>query len=165
MNLSVRCLTSATPTVPEPALDTESAIPTARADDPAKTALAPKGPKVAFPAALLAELYAAIEGSSDIRIDLVSKLRAQFDGRATKVATEMKLKDVAERQGKAKGSVWRVKDEAWLAAGLQVPAREAIVKEDGKVAKIEDRVQQPPHVLASRDILPKSSYQEPIEVD
>lgn len=119
---------------------------------------------MAFPAALLAELYAAIEGSSDIRIDLVSKLRAQFDGRATKAATEIKLKEVGERQGKAKGSVWRVKDEAWRAAGLQVPAREAAVKEDRKMTDYEDRAQQGPHVLTS-GIPQRSSYHEPIEVD
>ena len=73
-------------------------------------------PKVAFPATHLPELLHAIEGSTKIRSDLVSELRGKFEGVATKVAIDAKLKEVATRGGKTKDSAWRVLPEAWVGA-------------------------------------------------
>ncbi|KAK4683398.1 hypothetical protein P7C73_g6875, partial [Tremellales sp. Uapishka_1] len=79
------------------------------------------GPKVSFPAEHLAELLRLIEGNTKMKTDLVSQLRDHFEKVSTKAAIEAKIKEVATRQGKAKDSQWKVRPEAWVAAGVEPP--------------------------------------------
>lgn len=71
-------------------------------------------PKVLFPDTHLAELLQLVHGNTRIRTDLVSQLKAHFEGVATKAAIEVKLKQVASRQGKSKDSAWQVRPEVWV---------------------------------------------------
>ena len=110
---TVRCLhatqTSTAAPVPESTTNTSST----------QSALPPKsrpsGPKIGFPATHLAELYNLIHGNTNIKPDLISQLRKQFDETLTsKAAIEAKVKEVAFREGKTKGCQWKVKPEAWV---------------------------------------------------
>lgn len=79
------------------------------------------GPKIAFPSSHLAELYNLIHGNTKIQTDLVSQLRQHFESVSSKAAIEAKIREVAFREGKTKDSKWKVKSEAWVAAGLAPP--------------------------------------------
>ena len=67
-----------------------------------------------FPESHLAELLKLVEGNTKIQTDIVSQLKAHFEGVASKAAIELKLKEVASRQGKSKESAWSVTPEAWV---------------------------------------------------
>lgn len=75
-------------------------------------------PKSTFPLAHLPELLRLIEGNDRIQSDLVSQLRAHFETVSSKGAIELKIKEVAVREGKSKEKRWRVKPEAWVSGGL-----------------------------------------------
>jgi chromatin assembly factor 1 subunit A len=115
---TVRCLhatqTSTAAPVQETTTDTTSSKP---ALPPAKSR--PAGPKIGFPTTHLAELYNLIHGNTNIKPDLISQLRKQFDETVTsKAAIEAKVKEVAFREGKTKGCQWKVKPEAWVSLCL-----------------------------------------------
>lgn len=116
--LAVKTLMSAEPR------STVDPAPVAPAATPAKMATAdpaaaPKrAPKILFPDSHLAELLRLVEGNTKIQTDLVSQLKAHFEGVASKAAIEVKLKEVASRQGKSKESAWKVTDEAWVCLSL-----------------------------------------------
>jgi chromatin assembly factor 1 subunit A len=100
---TVRCLhatqTSTAAPVPETTTSTSSTQPALPA---AKSR--PSGPKIGFPTTHLAELYNLIHGNTNIKPDLISQLRKQFDETITsKAAIEAKVKEVAFREGKTKG--------------------------------------------------------------
>lgn len=114
---TVRCLhatqTSTAAPVPETKTDTSSP----KSAIPSKSR--PSGPKIGFPATHLAELYNLIHGNTNIKPDLISQLRKQFDETVTsKAAIEAKVKEVAVREGKTKGCQWKVKPEAWVSLYL-----------------------------------------------
>lgn len=71
-------------------------------------------PKSTFPLAHLPELLRLIEGNDRIQSDLISQLRAHFETVSSKGAIELKIKEVAVREGKSKEKRWRVKAEAWV---------------------------------------------------
>lgn len=75
-------------------------------------------PKSTFPLAHLPELLRLIEGNDRIQSDLVSQLRAHFETVSSKGAIEVKIKEVAVREGKSKEKRWRVKPEAWVSEDL-----------------------------------------------
>lgn len=115
---TVRCLhatqTSTAAPVPETTTDTSSTQPALPAAKPR-----PSGPKIGFPTTHLAELYNLIHGNTNIKPDLISQLRKQFDETITsKAAIEAKVKEVAFREGKTKGCQWKVKPEAWVSCYL-----------------------------------------------
>jgi chromatin assembly factor 1 subunit A len=126
-NLSVKTLLSATPiNVPKPAtgpapvpLTTTApqATPTAHIVNdlnPSENSRSRSVPKTQFPATHLQELFRLIEGNTKIRTDLVSQLKAHFEGVTTKGAIEAKIKEVAVREGKKVDSQWKIKPEAWV---------------------------------------------------
>ena len=131
-NLAVRCLLSADPIIsrpPVPPFDAQP-IPTSSAPESAtepKAVSSRSTPKVAFPDTHLADLLQSIEGSTKIRTDLVSQLREKFEGVASKVAIDAKLREVAVRVGKTKDSQWKVHPEAWVST----PCREGEVSTHG----------------------------------
>ena len=123
MNLSVKCLLSAqlvaAPKCAEPApasapMTTTNGI----AEDASAAKLKAAGPKIAFPTSHLPQLLKLIDGNQKIRTDLISELRNVFETVTSKAAIEAKVREVAVRQGKAKDSQWKVRPEAWAAAGL-----------------------------------------------
>jgi chromatin assembly factor 1 subunit A len=87
-------------------------------DDPSASKSKVAGPKIAFPTSHLPQLLKLIDGNTKIRTDLISELRGHFEAVTSKAAIEAKVKEVAVRHGKAKDSQWKVKPEAWAAAGL-----------------------------------------------
>jgi hypothetical protein len=104
---------------PLPALADTSVSSPARpssSNTPADPMSAPRRalPKVLFPESHLAELLRLVEGNTKIQSDLVSQLKAHFEGVASKAAIEVKLKEVASRQGKKVDSAWKVTPEAWV---------------------------------------------------
>ncbi|KAL1406406.1 hypothetical protein Q8F55_008105 [Vanrija albida] len=128
MHTKVRCMLSAEevappkPTAPKPAA---AAAATPLGDASATVNAGGKAgrvPKIAFPAAHVAELLNLVDGSSKILSDLISSLKSHFDS-TTKAAIEAKIREVAVRDGKGKDSQWRVKAEAWAAEGLTPPVR------------------------------------------
>lgn len=101
-------------TVAPEAASTTPARATATASTPTDPSTAARrAPKVLFPDSHLAELLQLVEGNTRIQTDIVSQLKAHFEGVASKAAIELKLKEVASRQGKSKESAWRVTPEAW----------------------------------------------------
>ncbi|EIW66562.1 hypothetical protein TREMEDRAFT_34970, partial [Tremella mesenterica DSM 1558] len=117
-NLNVRCLYSAEHiTTPVPALPVKQLSNTTtimmNGAGPSKRFT---GPKVAFPAEQLGELYRLVHDNPRIRTDLVSQLKAHFGDTTTKAAIEHKVKEVAVREGKTKDSKWRVRSEAWVSS-------------------------------------------------
>lgn len=127
MHTKVRCLLSAEevappkPAAPKPA--PAAATPLGDGSSTANAgAKAGRVPKIAFPAAHVAELLNLVDGSSKILSDLISSLKSHFDS-TTKAAIEAKVREVAVRDGKGKDSQWRVKAEAWVAEGLTPPVR------------------------------------------
>jgi len=122
MNLSVKCLLSAQPTTApkpaEPASLPASTLVGTNSEDASGSKSKAAGPKIAFPTSHLPQLLKLIDGNTKIRTDLISELRGHFEAVTSKAAIEAKVKEVAVRHGKAKDSQWKVKPEAWAAAGL-----------------------------------------------
>ncbi|CAK9781242.1 hypothetical protein CC85DRAFT_286041 [Cutaneotrichosporon oleaginosum] len=124
--LRVRCLLSAQPTN-TPHYAPARPLPSMPLGDASSSAnkITPKGrtPKVAFPEKLLPEFLRIVDGNTRIMTDLVSHLKIRFDKVTTKAAIEAKIREVAVREGKSKDSAWKVKPEAWAAAGVTPPMR------------------------------------------
>jgi chromatin assembly factor 1 subunit A len=117
---TVRCLHATQTSTAAPVPETTTTTNTS-STQPALTAAKPRpsGPKIGFPTAHLAELYNLIHGNTNIKPDLISQLRKQFDETITsKAAIEAKVKEVAFREGKTKGCQWKVKPEAWVSIFL-----------------------------------------------
>jgi hypothetical protein len=102
-------------TVAPEAASTTPARAAATASTPTDPSTAARrAPKVLFPDSHLAEFLQLVEGNTRIQTDIVSQLKAHFECVASKAAIELKLKEVASRQGKSKESAWRVTPEAWV---------------------------------------------------
>ncbi|BEI85303.1 hypothetical protein CcaverHIS002_0507040 [Cutaneotrichosporon cavernicola] len=124
--LRVRCLLAAqTTNAPQFApVQPQQSMPLGDASSAANTT-GPKGrnPKVAFPQKHLPEFLRIVDGNTRILTDLISLLKIRFDKVTTKAAIEAKIREVAVREGKSKDSEWKVKPEAWTAAGVAPPVR------------------------------------------
>lgn len=131
--LRVRCLLSAkAANTPEYAPAKPTSMPLGDASSSANK-IAPKArnPKVAFPAKHLPELLRIVDGNTRILTDLISHLKIRFDKATTKAAIEAKIREVAVREGKSKDSAWKVKSEAWYAAGIARPPPPVVAAMNG----------------------------------
>ncbi|GMK55693.1 hypothetical protein CspeluHIS016_0207490 [Cutaneotrichosporon spelunceum] len=124
--LRVRCLLAAQTTNAQQNVTArlQQSMPLGDASS-AANAVVSKGrnPKVAFPQKHLPEFLRIVDGNTRNLTDLISHLKIRFDKVTTKAAIEAKIREVAVREGKSKDSEWRVKPEAWAAAGVTPPVR------------------------------------------
>lgn len=124
--LRVRCLLAAEATNAPKHPAVKAAPPNMPLGDASSSANKPaakgRNPKVAFPQKHLPEFLRIVDGNTRILTDLISHLKIRFDKVTTKAAIEAKIREVATREGKGKDSPWKVKREAWDAAGVSPPA-------------------------------------------